>query len=90
MGSINYKSETVLKLKDESLLLVIVGTFGSTNLPLKITSDSIKNNIQIIEINIEENYFSRVVNQYKNGFYIQGESSLVIDEILNYFESLIE
>lgn len=82
-----YKSETTLKLIDESGLLIVVGTSGSTNLPVKIVSNSIKNNIPIIEINIEENYFSRIVNQFKNGFSIQGESSLVLNEILNYFKS---
>ena len=82
-----YKLDTTLRVIDESGLLIIAGTSGSTNLPATIARNAIKKGIPMIDINIEENYFSKMLENYENGFSIRGESSLVLNEISNFFET---
>ncbi len=78
-----YKSETTVRIANESGLLIIVGTSGSTTLPSIIFSNAIKNNIPIIDINTHENPFSKFLTNYEKGFSIQAESALALKEILD-------
>jgi NAD-dependent deacetylase len=82
-----YKLDTALSVIENSGLLIIAGTSGSTNLPTTIAHNAIKKGILVIDINIEENYFSKILDNYENGFSIKGESSLVLNEISYFFET---
>lgn len=81
-----YKLDSTLEAIDKSGLLIIVGTSGSTSLPVTILQNSIENNIPILDINIEENYFSDRLDDYEKGFSIQGDSSIILKEIVNLFK----
>lgn len=81
-----YKLDSTLQAIEESGMLIIVGTSGSTNIPVTILQNSIKKNIPILDINIAENFFSNRLERYEKGFSIQGDSSLILKEIVNLFK----
>ncbi len=78
-----YRKDTVLRISKNSGLLFILGTSGATNLPKKITENVLSNNGMVVEINIDESYFSKRLVNKKNGILIRQESSIFLAELFN-------
>lgn len=56
-------------------LLIIVGTSGATNLPMQIAITATRAGATLIDINPDENPFSELALQTKNGQHLAGNSS---------------
>jgi NAD-dependent deacetylase len=78
-----------LNIDKNTGLLFIVGTSGATNLPNQIVAQTLKYGGTIVDINIEENHFSRLAQQKQNGYVIQGKSSVVLSEIEQVIKEII-
>ncbi len=76
-----YKFQSSLRAAENTHILIIVGTSGATNLPNQVAYEVARRKGIIIDINIEENPFSRLAKA-NNGFFIRKSSIDALDEIL--------
>jgi NAD-dependent deacetylase len=83
-----YHYLTVLKIARETRLLVVVGTSGSTNLPILIAQNVKRRGGVIIDINIHETPFSFLA-QSTGGFFIQETGGVALPAIYNAIREAI-
>lgn len=83
-NEIFYRFDTVVNIAKETNLLFILGTSGATTLPQLITELVLSNNGMVVEININNSYFSEILQKHKNGISIRSKSSPFLKE-LTYF-----
>jgi NAD-dependent deacetylase len=76
-----YHYVSALKMSTQTGLLLVVGTSGSTNLPILIGQKVGRRNGLIVDVNIRENPFSEMAMRSGGGF-IQGTCSEALPEIL--------
>lgn len=79
----HYHFTSSLKVAQETALLIIVGTSGTTNLPSQVAWKAYKNNGVIIDVNIEANPFSNLALKSGRGYFIKEASAAAIPSILN-------
>jgi NAD-dependent deacetylase len=70
-------------------LLIIVGTAGATNLPNQIAWSVFQHGGKIIDINIEENPFSKLARK-SGGMFIKAASSQVLPDLLAAFREAVD
>ncbi|MBW2193768.1 MAG: RNA polymerase subunit sigma, partial [Deltaproteobacteria bacterium] len=80
-----YKFQSALKAAEETALLFIVGTSGATNLPNQVAWTVHNRNGIIIDINIEENPFSKLALNSRHGAFIKEPSGRALPRILEIF-----
>lgn len=73
-----------LKMASQAGLLLVVGTSGSTNLPILMAQKTLRRNGVIVDINIQENPFSALATKSGGGF-IQEASSSALPRVLKVF-----
>ena len=73
--------------KDQTELLIIVGTSGATNLPNMVAREVKNQNGIILDINIEENPFSNLALKSERGYFIKEPSSIALPEIMEIFKT---
>jgi len=83
-----YKLDSSLRTAKETGLLLIVGTSGATNLPRRIVETVLGRQGLIIDINPNENYFSKTVSKAQNGYSLRGKSSDILPEFVELFKVL--
>lgn len=81
-----FKSDSAIKVSEETEILFIIGTSGSTTLPVLIFEIVMKNQGIIVDINTKENYFSKILKNYKNGYSMIGKSSEILPEFFETFK----
>lgn len=84
-----YHFHSSLEAAARTMLLLIVGTSGSTNLPARIAWEVKNHNGIIIDINIEENPFTDIALSGRRGYFIKKTSSKALPEILDVFKKCI-
>lgn len=82
-----YRRDSVLRISKETGILFILGTSGATNLPRTVTENVLSKNGMVVEVNIEDNYFSRLLADKKNGISIRQETSPFLTELKNELEN---
>lgn len=83
-----YKLDSSLRVAKETGLLIIVGTSGATNLPRRIVESALQRGSIVLDINLNLDYFGKMVNPMKNGFALTGPSSEILPEIVAFYQSL--
>jgi len=81
---VNFRFESSLKVALNTDLLIVVGTSGATALPNHIVSLVHENNGTIIDVNPEENTFSSIADDSRNGMFIKATAVQVLPEILEF------
>ncbi len=76
-----YHYVSALKISTQTGLLLVVGTSGSTNLPILIAQKVRRRYGLIVDVNIRENPFSEMAVK-SNGGFVQGTCSEALPEIL--------
>ncbi len=71
-----------MEAAEKTELLIIVGTSGATNLPNMVAMEVKKHNGIIIDINIEENLFTKLAVSGKRGGFIKKKSSEALPAIM--------
>jgi NAD-dependent deacetylase len=83
-----YRRDSVLRISKETGILFVLGTSGATNLPRTVTENVLSKNGMVVEVNIEDNYFSELLKDKKNGISVRQETSPFLtelrDELKNY------
>ncbi|MFT5822651.1 MAG: NAD-dependent deacetylase [Crocinitomix sp.] len=77
----DYKLDTVLRVSKETGILFIIGTSGATNLPQIVCRNVLAKNGMVVEINIDESYFSRLLANKTNGLALTMKSSTFLTEL---------
>lgn len=62
---------------------------GATNLPRRITETVLSRQGMIIDINPNNNYFSDIAKEKKNGYVLKGKSSDILPELVEFFSARI-
>jgi NAD-dependent deacetylase len=76
-----YRFESALRVACETDLLITVGTSGATNLPNQVVLVVSRGGGTLVDVNLEENQFSRLALAGGRGFFVRGQSGLVMPEI---------
>lgn len=79
-----YCFESSLAHAQKTDLLIVVGTMGTTNLPSQIVSTVLSHGAKVIDINIEKNGLTHLIESSGQGLYIEGHSGKVLPEISKY------
>ncbi len=85
-----YRYRSALKVAEETELLLVVGTSGATSLPNQVVWEVKHRNGIIIDINIEENPFSNIALNSRQGFFIKQPSGKALPNILKQFKAVME
>jgi NAD-dependent protein deacetylase/lipoamidase len=78
----NYRMNTALRAASSAALLVVVGTSGATNLPMRIGELALRRGTPIVDVNVEENPFSELCRATVNGFFARGAACERLPEIV--------
>ena len=84
-----YRFESSLRDAAKTSLLVIVGTTGSTNLPNRVAASVMHFGGTIIDIDIEENVFSKAALQTPGGLFLKGKSAEILPVVFDAIEERI-
>lgn len=68
----NFRFESSLRAAARAKVLVVVGTTGTTNLPMQIGLTAARRGIPLLVINPEPNPFSELVDQTRRGTFLPG------------------
>lgn len=79
----HYRIESSLRVAERTDLLLIVGTAGATNLPHLVVDQVAGNGGMLIDVNVQENVFSRIARQH-NGYFLAGPSGEILPELVEY------
>ena len=77
-----------LKIAKNSGILFIVGTSGATNLPMAIAETTLKYGGTIVDINTEDNLFTKLIKDKKNKIIIRGTSTENLKTIKEFFKNI--
>ena len=84
-----HKYFSSLRVAKRSGILFILGTSGATNLPLEITRTALRYGNYIVDINIEDNKFTTLLEGKKNKITIRKKSSEALSEIKQIIKDCI-
>lgn len=83
----HYRFYSSLNTARDTDLLIVVGTSGATNLPNQIVHEVLNHGGMIVDINIEENPFSRLAAKSAHGFFLQEPSATALPALLEIMAS---
>ncbi|WP_343303435.1 Sir2 family NAD-dependent protein deacetylase [Chitinophaga niabensis] len=81
-----YKLDSSLRAAKQTGLLLVVGTSGSTNLPVRIATQVLNSGGFIIDINKHPNHFSDMASDKMYGYALKGSSSDILPEFVELFK----
>jgi NAD-dependent deacetylase len=84
-----FKKDTVLKIAKHTGVLFIIGTSGATTLPQMICKNILSKGGMIVEVNIEDSFFSELLNGKKNGIIIKEKSSPFLTELNSEIKKIL-
>ena len=68
----NFRFESSLQAAIRADVLLVVGTSGATNLPMQVGQAALQTGATIVDVNPDDNPFSRIAQQADSGFFLQG------------------
>ncbi len=83
-----FKKDSVLRISKETGILFILGTSGETTLPQVMTKNVLSKNGMVIEVNIAESYFSRLLKDKKHGIIIRSETTPFLLKLKDRIEDM--
>jgi NAD-dependent deacetylase len=78
----NYRFESTVKAASEADLLLVVGTSGATNLPMRVGQICFGRGAALVDVNPEENPFSELAERSARGFFARGSATERLPEIV--------
>lgn len=83
-----FKRNSVLRISKETGILFVLGTSGETTLPQIIAQNVLAGGGTVVDVNIEESYFSNLLENKKNGIIIRSRSSPFLKELKDQIQEL--
>lgn len=77
------KYDSSIAVAQNTAILFIIGTFGSTTLPMQIAQTTMNYEGTIIDINTEDNSFTDLLEDIGNKIILRGKSSDILPKIKN-------
>ena len=68
----NYRFDSTMRAAEEADLLLVVGTSGATNLPMRVGQVCYGGGAALVDVNPEENPFSELAQRARRGFFARG------------------
>lgn len=85
-----YKSQSAMKVAENTEVLFIIGTSGATTLPHRIFKTALLNRIAIVVIDTESTIFSEAIEEdYEVGYVYKGKSGEILPSIEQMIKELI-
>jgi len=84
-----FKRDSVLKISKHTGILFIIGTSGATSLPQIVAENVLAKGGMIVDVNIEDNYFSGLLKNKKKGIIVRQKSSPFLKELNEEIGKLI-
>jgi NAD-dependent deacetylase len=78
----NYRFDSTLRAAREADLLLVVGTSGATNLPMRVGQVCFSAGAALVDVNPEENPFSELAERSRRGFFARGSATERLPEIV--------
>ena len=78
----NYRFESTLRAAADADLLLVVGTSGATNLPMRVGQLCFTGGAALVDVNPEENPFSEMAERSRRGFFARGSAGARLPEIV--------
>ena len=85
-----FKMDSVLKIAKHTGILFIMGTSGATNLPRRIAQNVLARGGMIVEVNIEDSYFSELLKHKKRGIVVRQKSTPFLGSLSMEIEQLLK
>ncbi|MEL6558999.1 MAG: NAD-dependent deacetylase [Bacteroidota bacterium] len=85
-----FRKETVLRISKQTGILFVLGTSGETTLPQIIAKNVLARNGMVVEVNIADSYFSKLMDNKANGLVIRTESSPFLIDLKKTIDQLKE
>jgi NAD-dependent deacetylase len=70
----NYRFDSTVRAASEADLLLVVGTSGATNLPMRVGQICFSRGAAMVDVNPEENPFSELAERSARGFFARGSA----------------
>jgi NAD-dependent deacetylase len=84
-----HKKASTLKVAKNTGILFIIGTSGATTLPLRIAHTALQYGAYIIDLNIEDNHFTKLLDDKKRAIIIREEIKVTLPIIKDLIEKSI-
>ncbi|MCU0439948.1 MAG: NAD-dependent deacetylase [Raineya sp.] len=84
-----HKKASSLKVAKNTGILFIIGTSGATTLPLRIAHTALQYGAYIVDLNIEDNYFTKLLENKKRAIIIRNEIKTALPIIKDLIEKNI-
>jgi NAD-dependent deacetylase len=78
----NYRFDSTLRAAEAADLLLVVGTSGATNLPMRVGQICFSGGSALVDVNPEENPFSELAERSSRGFFARGSATERLPEIV--------
>ena len=78
----NYRFDSTLRAAEAADLLLVVGTSGATNLPMRVGQLCFSGGAALVDVNPEENPFSEMAARSPRGFFARGSATERLPEIV--------
>ncbi|WP_035086847.1 SIR2 family NAD-dependent protein deacylase [Aquimarina latercula] len=84
-----FKKDSVLRISKKTGILFVLGTSGETTLPQIIAKNVLAKSGTVVEININESYFSELLSNKANGIVINSKSTPFLSELKTEIEKKV-
>jgi NAD-dependent deacetylase len=78
----HYRFDSSLRAAASAALLVVIGTTGTTNLPLQICEQALRRGTPLVVIDPEPNVFSERAASESSGIFLQGNAGRWVPEVM--------
>jgi NAD-dependent deacetylase len=78
----NYRFDSTLRAAEAADLLLVVGTSGATNLPMRVGQLCFSGGSALVDVNPEENPFSELAERSPRGFFARGSATGRLPDIV--------
>lgn len=85
----HYRWQSSLNDANKTVLLIVVGTTGSANLPNQIANAVLRHGGAIVDINPDFNVFSKAAQLSSSGLFLQGKSAEILPTLANLITELL-
>lgn len=84
-----FKRDSVLRISKQTGILFVIGTSGATNLPQMVARNVLARGGMIVEVNIEESYFSDLLKNKAKGVVVNQKSTPFLTELNDIIKELV-
>ena len=85
-----YRYQSALAIAEQTELLIIVGTSGSTNLPTQVAGLVNRNDGILLNIDIERNLFTNLAEGSRHGMFLKESSETALPRLVNLMKEYVK